>query len=123
MQQTCELDTDDTPDDESHWFCLLFGYSLGPKMVDPILTFVLPISICIRLTIAKKLTVDFMFVCKHKCQVFHTAFSKSPDIPMESSNCSVDIPRAWQTSCLQFTNACIYSAQINRPTESTHAMI
>lgn len=29
-----------------HWLWFFFGYSLGPKMVDPILTFVLPISIC-----------------------------------------------------------------------------
>jgi hypothetical protein len=30
---------------ESHWSGFWFGYSLGPKMVDPILTFVLPSSI------------------------------------------------------------------------------
>ena len=103
---------------ESHYFCFLFGYSLGPKMVDPILTFVLPISICIKLTVVNGVPgilqclypniADYglIFLCKQQMLTLHTACSKSPDIPMESSNCSGGISRALQTSILQSTSAC-----------------
>lgn len=50
MERTC-VNYCRGSNDESHKFCFLFVYSLGPKMIDPILTFVLAISICIRVTI------------------------------------------------------------------------
>ena len=117
---------------ESHKFCFLFRYSLGPKMVDPILTFVLPISICINLTLVngtpgvlsceKKKPISwsgFDVPIQRMNDILQTACSKSPDIPMESSNCSAGMSRALQTSSLQFTNACIQSTynRLWKPTQ------
>jgi hypothetical protein len=58
--------------------------------------------------------------------ILQTACSKSPDIPMESSNCSVGMSRALQTSSLQLTNACIQSTQNNRlwkPTQNARCCL
>jgi len=85
------------------------GYSLAPNMAVPILTFVLPISICkIRVSWLKNIMTNhntYPFIVSHVFSKgekwFLTACSKSPVMPMDSSHCVSDIPRALQTSLLQ----------------------